>query len=468
MGKILIIDDDEMMCASLSKLINRLEHECFCANRLNEGKKILAADIFDIVLLDVQLPDGSGLDLLPEIDKLPSPPEVIIITSAGDPDGAELAIKGGAWDYIEKPFSVHAITLEINRALEYHTTKMQASPLLILREKIIGNSPALKKSINLMAKAARTDASVLVTGESGTGKELFARAVHENSFRSNKDFVVVDCGAISSNLIESQLFGYKKGAFTGAVRDMEGLVKQADGGTLFIDEVGELSLDFQKVFLRTLQEHRFRPLGALKEDKSDFRLIVATNRDLQQMVQESRFRGDLLFRLRSIVIEIPPLRQRQEDIKDICLHYASEFCARNNIEIKGFSDDFFEVLSNYQWPGNVRELIHALEWMITEHHNANEYTPKHLPEDIRIQLLRSSIKNDFSAVEKKQDQPVSLDLFQSLKEVREKAVSVIEKEYLQNLISAVDGNVPEACRISRLSRTHFYSLLKKHTISLKK
>ncbi len=467
MAEILIIDDDLLLCGSLLHLIDRLGHNGIEAHTLGEGRKLLESKPFDIALLDVRLPDGSGLDLLPAIHKQPASPQVIIITSAGDPDGAELAIKNGAWDYIEKPFSRQNITLEITRALEHRNVKIKSSPALIQREKIVGSSPLMQKSIGLLAKAARTDATALITGETGTGKELFARAVHENSSRSGNSFVVVDCGAIPENLIEGQLFGAKKGAFTGADRNMVGLVKQADGGTLFMDEVGELSLAFQKVFLRTLQEHRFRPLGATLEEESDFRLVAATNRDLPAMVQEGLFREDLLFRLRAVTIEIPPLRKRPGDIKDISLQYTAEFCERNTIGTKGFSYDFFDTLCNYQWPGNVRELIHTLEWMITEHQDIAELTPKHLPEYIRIKLLRASIKSSDHTETCPAQKQCTPETFQSIKEFRQQKVAEAEKKYLLDLIAAVDGDVRKACGISQLSRTHFYSLLKKHGIVLK-
>ena len=266
MIKILVVDDDKALCNLLSQIIAGMGHECARAHTIAEGKAAAASGLYDIIFLDVSLPDGSGLDLLPVLRRSPSPPEVIIITSAGDPDGAVLAIKNGAWDYLEKPFRKEQITLHISRAAEYRRAlQSRQRPVAFNRDRIIGSSARINECLDVIVQAAAGDASVLITGETGTGKELFARAVHENSSRRNGSFVVVDCTALPERLVESVLFGYIKGAFTGADRDREGLISQAGGGTLFLDEIGELPLNFQKVLLRVLQEHRFRPIGSKHE-----------------------------------------------------------------------------------------------------------------------------------------------------------------------------------------------------------
>ena len=284
------------------------------------------------------------------------------MTGYGDPDGAELAIKHGAWDYIQKPSTMDAMTLPLVRALQYREEKKASKAMMILkREGIIGNSPKIRACLDLLTQVASSNANVLVTGETGTGKELFAVAIHKNSSRADKNFVVVDCTALPENLVESILFGHEKGAYTGADRAKDGLILQADGGTLFLDEVGELPLPIQKSFLRALQERKFRPVGGKEEIKSDFRLIAASNRNLDDMVRQGNFREDLLFRLRSFSIELPPLRERPEDIKDLAAYYTEVLCKRYEIETKEFSPEFFDVLTSYPWPGNVRELINALE-----------------------------------------------------------------------------------------------------------
>jgi two-component system, NtrC family, response regulator len=325
MGKVLIIDDDRFNSKMLFDLISEMGHDAVCANTAEDGLKAALSHGFDVVFLDIQLPDGNGLMLLPDIHATPSAPEVIIITGYGSPDGAELAIKNGAWDFIEKPLIKRLIELPLVRALQYREAKKEKrSPLVLKREGIVGNSPTMEIYMEYIAQAAASDANVLIAGETGTGKELFARAIHNNSGRANMAFITVDCASLPPTIIESILFGHEKGTFTGADTSREGLIKQADSGTLFLDEVGDLSLSAQKSFLRVLQEHHFRPLGAKREVKSEFRLIAATNRDLNKMVQEGKFRDDLFFRLCAFTIDLPPLRERLSDIKELIFYYVKK------------------------------------------------------------------------------------------------------------------------------------------------
>ena len=309
MANILIIDDDNLIRDSFSEVVRRMGHEPHVASSMSEGLKAIKTGRFDLVFSDVRMPDGSGLDLLPEIRQIDFPPEVIIMTGYGDPDGAELAIKNGAWDYIGKPVSIQEIMLPVERALQYREkSRVTVLPVSLKRDGIIGNGHKLRSCLDRLAQAAHSDASVLISGETGTGKELFAWAIHENSPRADKNFVVVDCAALPETLVESTLFGHVRGAFTGADKARDGLIKQADGGTLFMDEIGELSAGIQKTFLRVLQEKRYRPVGGSQEIKSDFRLVAATNRDLDGMSANGGFREDLLFRVRTLVIDLPPLR----------------------------------------------------------------------------------------------------------------------------------------------------------------
>ena len=469
MIKILIIDDDTMMCDSLAKLIYRLGHECSYAHTIKEGQKRIAAESFDIVLLDVQLPDGIGLDLIPEIRKGQASSEVIIITSAGDADGAELAIKNGAWNYIAKPFSKQDITREINHVISYRAAKPTAEmPIVFKRSQIVGNSYQLNKCIELLVKASSGSANVFIEGETGTGKELAAKAIHDNGPRRDNNFIVVDCAAIPGTLIESILFGCKKGAFTGADNNMDGLIKQADGGTLFLDEVGELPMEFQKTFLRVLQERSFRPLGAKLEELSNFRIISATNRNLASMVEKGKFRNDLLFRLQTLDIKIPPLRERVEDIKELVKYYVASFSDLNNLGIKGISQDFIDYMSAYAWPGNVRELVNAVEWSITAAQNNPELIPMHLPENIRIQVTRSSFRKNDVQQEKPEHTRFLSENLPVLNEARKNALAEIDQQYLNALILKVDGDVKKACEVSGLARSQLYNLLSKHKLSLRK
>jgi two-component system NtrC family response regulator len=466
MAKILIIDDEPAVSDSILNVVRAAGHEGACASTLKDGLESLRQEPFDLVFLDVQMPDGSGLDILPALQATASTPEVIIITGFGDPDGAELAIKNGAWDYLQKPLSVKVIRLSVERALQYREKKKYARPIMaITREGIIGESPKLRSCFDGLAQAAASEANVLITGETGTGKELFAWAIHRNSPRRNSNFVVVDCAALPETLVESTLFGQLKGAFTGADRPRDGLIKQADRGTLFLDEVGELSPSIQKPFLRVLQEKRFRPVGGGREIKSDFRLIAATNRDLADMVKEGRFREDLLYRLRTLVIDIPALREHLEDIKDLVLTYAARLCDQYKIGMKGFSPGFWNVLLHYSWPGNVRELIQALEKSILAAKDEPTLFAKHLPVHIRVHVARSAFGEKSLAPDEFGPEEEFPGQLTSWSKARTKALAKAEKDYLLNLIGAYRGNMQEACRISGLSRARLYALLKKYRIA---
>jgi two-component system NtrC family response regulator len=463
MANILIIDDDKLICETIANVVRRMGHQVTSSFTLQEGLEKVSSELIDVVFLDVRLPDGNGLEVLPRIQAVPSLPEVIIMTGFGDPDGAELAIRHGAWDYIQKPSTVDAMTLPLIRALQYREEKKASQKTWILkREGIIGNSPKIRTCLDLLAQVATSEANVLITGETGTGKELFAVAIHKNSGRGNKNFVVVDCAALPENLVESILFGHEKGAYTGADRSQDGLILQADGGTLFLDEVGELPLSIQKSFLRALQEKKFRPVGGKEEIQSDFRLIAASNRNLDDRVQQGKFREDLLFRLRSFSIDLPPLRERTEDIKDLTIYYTEILCKRYGIEPKQFSPEFFDVLTSYAWPGNIRELTNALERALVNGRYERVLFPKHLPIHIRAQIARSSVSEKETAEIKITS---SSKIFPRIQELRERAIAEMEEKYLRDLISFTKGNIKEACQISGLSRSRLYLLLRKYNLS---
>lgn len=462
MANILIIDDDKGMCFTLTELVKQTGHEATCAYTLSDGLNKAYSGSFDVVFLDVMFPDGNGLNVMHRVREAPSAPEVIIITSRGDPDGAELAIKSGAWDYIQKPSSIKEIKLQLLRSLQYREEKrVKKPPVALKREGIVGSSPQMRVCLETLAQAAVSDGNVLITGETGTGKELFALAIHHNSSRLNKNFVIVDCAALPETLVESLLFGHEKGAFTGASKTQEGLIKQADRGTLFLDEVGELSMHVQKAFLRSLQEHRFRPLGGKREIKSDFRLVAATNRDLDKLVRHGHFRKELLFRLRSLTLSLPPLRERPKDIKELAMYHVTRLSDHYGTGTKGFSPEFFETLAAYDWPGNVRELFNALERAISAAHNEPTLFPTHLPTHIRIKIARASIKNEHDKMRTSKGISGISTPLPELRDFRE----TMEKKYLQDLHALTSGNIKEACRISGLSRSRLYVLMKKYEIS---
>jgi two-component system NtrC family response regulator len=355
--------------------------------------------------------------------------------------------------------------LSLLRALQYREEKRARSQtvnvMAVKRAGIIGNSPQLLSCFDQVARVACTDANILVIGETGTGKELFAHAVHENSPRHNRPFVVLDCSALPETLVESLLFGHSKGAFTSADKPHEGLIKQADGGTLFLDEVGELPLQIQKAFLRVLQERRFRPLGSRTEIASDFRLVAATNRNLGHMVLDGSFRHDLLFRLRSFVIDLPPLRERTGDIQDLMMHHLARVCERLKIGLKGLAPEFLEALNSYPWPGNVRELLQALERAVAAALFEPTLHVKHLPDEIRIELVRDSLAAATKSTEVEGRPPRWTESPLALKQYRENA----DRQYLLNLMAYTQGNVRRACSLSGLSRSRLYDLLKHHQIS---
>ncbi len=466
MADILIIDDDVDTNAVLAAVAKKSGHRTKSAFTIGDGLKLSKSVSFDIILLDVYLPDGSGLDILPEIRKSESLPEVIIITGFGDPDGAELAIREGAWDYLLKPASMDNINLAINRAVEYRKSKKaNARPFALKRDRIIGTSRKLNSALDRVAFAASSDANVLITGETGTGKELFSRAVHENSPRKNKRFVVVDCAALPESLVESTLFGHSKGAFTGADSQRDGLIKQADGGTLFLDEIGELTPSIQKSFLRVLQEKSFRPVRGEREVKVNFRLIAATNKDLDKMVKEKQFRSDLLFRLRAITIEVPTLRERMKDIKRLTFNYIERLCDIYGTDTKGVSPDFMNTLNAYKWPGNVRELFHTLEEALSIAGNEPILHTAHLPLRIRIQAKRDAVQATtcMEKIEKPQDflNKMTTNNFLKFSEFKNQ----MERIYLERLTILTNGSRKESCRISCLSRTRLFELLKKHKLS---
>lgn len=468
MANVLIIDDDKSMSLMLLDLVNSINHKAECAHTLKDGMKRAKDGTYDIVFLDVKMPDGNGLDVLPQLRKLKNAPEVIIITGAGDPDGAELAIKEGAWDYLQKPLSPKKIILPLKRVLQYrdNINKFRKPFPEFNRSNIIGNSQQLENRIKDLGYASQSSANVLITGETGTGKEVFARTLHQNSLFSKKRFIVVDCASLPENLVENALFGHKKGAYTGAVDSNEGLVKMADGGTLFLDEVGEMNLSIQKTFLRVLQEKRFRPVGGENEISSNFRLVTATNKDLEKLVNGGLFRKDLLYRLRSIMIELPPLRQRLEDVRELAIHFINESCQKNKISQKGFAPEFIDLLMTYDWPGNIREFANTIDSAVNNALHEPIIFRKHLPDHVRIEMVRSAVNTKSSgntnytssAFMTPTKEPIDYKAYRQL--VMDKA----DKEYLENLIAFTKNNIEDACRISKLGRTRLYALMKKSNI----
>lgn len=452
----------------MSRIVQTMGLEADYAYDLKTGLAIInretesgrsAGSGYDLVLLDVNLPDGNGLEIIGDILTRPLPPQIIIMTAYSDPDGAGLAIENGVWDYIQKPASTKDMRLHITRALQYQDQKKKAEGRIRFKaDYILGESRAMDQCLGRAAQGARSEANVLITGETGTGKELFAKAIHENSARKDKNFIVVDCSILTENFIESVLFGHEKGAFTGAEKNRKGLVALAHGGTLFLDEVGELPESIQSSFLRVLQEHRFRPVGSEQEMSSDFRVICATNKDLEHMAREKRFRSDLLFRLNSFTLTLPPLRKRKGDVAVIAEYQLVRSCLKVKTEPKEMSPDFIEVLETYDWPGNVRELVNAVDMAVASAGNEPVIFGFHLPQGIRAKIKRASLKNECSGSghQRVSGGPVNPPL--EYKAFMER----MEKEYLESLYEKTRGDIQQIMEISGISRAVLYRKLKMH------
>ena len=460
MTHILIIDDDPKIGQFMADILEGQGYLPAVAHTAGEGRRLAAATPFDIILLDLDLPDENGLAILPELLKAESRPEVIIVTGTGDIGGAKIAFKYGAWDYIQKPFTMEEVSLPILRALEYRKEKAaERPPVSLNRTGIIGSSNAIQCSLDEVAKASATTASVLITGETGTGKELFARAIHNNSGRAAGAFVAVNCGAIPESLAEANFFGYEKGTFTGAEMRRDGLIRQADGGTLFLDEIGDLALPIQKTLLRALQEKKVRPIGG-REISVDFRLVAATNRDLGRLVRENRFREDLLYRIRAIEIKLPPLRLRDKDLQEIAVHKIQQIGRNYGAGVKGVSPEFMKILANNEWPGNVRELINVLEFALASAGTDPTLHPKHLPPEYRASFLDAGQQLPETVFDQADGLPEAA--FPSLADYRES----LERRYFSVLVKKAQGSREKACRLAGLSQARLYDLLKKYGLSL--
>ena len=388
MARILVIDDDETFSYVLKRACSRQGHEVMLSASACEAKEA-SAGMFDIVFLDISLPDGNGLSLLPLLLGSEGHPEVIVITGHDNRDWLEQALMAGAWDFIRKDDSLDTVFAALEQALLYHQNRCGAqlsssgqrtTPLK--RNRLVGSGAAIGRCLESVIQCADSDVCVLLSGETGTGKEVFARTIHENSGRQNGPFIVVDCAALPENLAESLLFGHVRGAFTGAITRENGLIPEADGGTLFLDEVGELPLSLQKVFLRVLQEKRVRPVGSTQETPCDFRLIAATNRNLEHMVEEESFRRDLFYRLQTVHIPLPPLRERQEDILPLAHHFCAHFSELYALPAKQLATGTATALQLYGWPGNVRELFHVLDYAQNVA-DSDVMTVEHLPAYLR-------------------------------------------------------------------------------------
>ncbi len=365
--RILIIEDDPGVSTSIEMLLPARGYGVEFATRAEEGLDKVAASEYDLVITDLRLPAGDGMSVIRTLHKAQPALPIILMTSYSSLDTAIEALKNGAVDYVIKPFHNDALLFAIERALSVR--RMQRENALLKRNlknahasmRIIGHSAGIKRVFELIDKVAVTDANVLIQGESGTGKELVAQAIHNASPRAERSFVPINCGAIPAELLESELFGHTRGAYTGAVAATEGLIREAHGGTLFLDEISELAPQLQVKLLRVIQEKQVRPLGSTRIFHTDVRILAASNRDLKSATEQGAFRADLFYRLNVINIHVPPLRERGKDIEILTDHFIAEHSRRLGKRIAGISDDLKNILVRYRWPGNVRELENVIE-----------------------------------------------------------------------------------------------------------
>ena len=396
--RILVVDDEEIIRQSLSFILKSEGYSVEEASNGKEAYEKVKEDSFDLIISDLEMPEMKGIELLEEIMKLNIKSSVIIITAFGSLDTAIKALRNGASDYILKPVEFDELLIKIKRLFESRSLLLENS---ILRkeiqrnfdfENIVGKSPAMKKVYYMVQTVAQTDSTVLVTGKSGTGKELVARALHFHSKRKHKPFIAVNCGAITENLIESELFGHKKGAFTGAISDKEGYMKAAEGGTLFLDEISELPLQLQVKFLRALQEKEYTPVGTTISLPVNVRFIASTNRDLREEIKAEKFREDLYYRLNVVEINLPPLQERQEDIPLLADHFLNKYRTEMNKSIKGIDSQAMRALITHKWKGEVRELENVIERAVI--FCQDEFiTSKDLPSNFHAQLEVPALLN---------------------------------------------------------------------------
>lgn len=367
MAKVLLVDDEENLRLALKTYLRKQGFEVNAAANVDEALAACATETFDFVVTDVRMPGRSGLDLLAELRKIAPTTTVVVMSAYGSIDQALDAIRAGAYDYVAKPFKPEELGLVLRKAQEREVLKRENRELraaLVKEhqfEELLGSAESMKQLFATISKAAQFKTTILITGESGTGKELVARAIHRRSPRATKHFVAVNCGAIPEALLETELFGHAKGAYTGAVSDKRGLFEEADGATLFLDEVGELPLSLQVKLLRVLQEGTFRRLGENNDRKCDVRVIAATLRDLQSDVKTGRFREDLYYRLNVLTLWVPPLRQRREDIPLLTDHFVQRYNQRLGTKVTGLDAQASKLIYDYGWPGNVRELENTVE-----------------------------------------------------------------------------------------------------------
>jgi len=458
--RILVVDDEMIVCESCKRILEEDGYEVETALGGMEAFEKMKQNPFDIVITDLKMPGIDGMEVLRTFRKEYPDAIIIMITGFSTVETAVEAMKLGAFDYISKPFTPDEVSIVVKKAIEQKSLLLENIYLRQeLQEKygfhnIVGKSKKMQEIYRIIAKVAMTDSTVLIFGQSGTGKELIARAIHFNSQRREKQFVPVDCAVLSENLLESELFGHVRGSFTGAVTTKPGLFEVADGGTVFLDEVGNISLAIQAKLLRVLQEREFTPVGGTKAKKVDIRLIAATNKDLEKMIKEDTFREDLYYRLNIVPIYLPTLKERQEDIPLLSIHFLKKYAEEIGKTIKGFTPEAMGKLMKYPWPGNVRELENVIERTVVMMENEEMVRVEHL-------ILPSQQEKEGSG----NPIPMTSEELKELKKVaREKAVEEIEKAFILNALERHQWNVTRAAEEVGMLRPNFQALMRKYNL----
>jgi two-component system response regulator GlrR len=443
MGKILVVDDDKNLLELLKIRLESAGYEVITAIKEEDAIEAAKNQVFDLAIVDLQLLHQDGISLMEELHLILPEMPVLILTAYGSIESAVEAMKKGAYSYLTKPFDPQDLLFQIERAMENRRLNIEIQRLKGLLEErydftnIVARSEKMKKVLEMVSQIAKTESTVYIHGESGTGKELIAKAIYLASERKHKSFVAINCAALPEPLLESKLFGHEKGAFTGAIRNAKGLFAQAHGGTIFLDEIGDMSLAIQAKVLRVLQERQFYPVGSEQLVEVDVRVIVATNKNLENQVKQGLFREDLFYRIHVIPIHLPPLRERKEDIPLLVEHFLKKFGQQMKKEMKGLTPMAMQRLMLHHWPGNVRELENTIEYAVAMTQQDT------IPENFILQTENVATSED------------------PLKPLKEAKASY-EKTYLIHLLETCGGNVSKAAKLAGKYRADFYDLLKKH------
>jgi len=442
-SQVLVVDDDASMQRMLRQRLEREGYAVQTAPNGEEGLDLIRKEVFNLIITDLRMPKLRGDELVRAVSQFNPNIPIIVMTAYGEVNEAVELMQDGIYHYVTKPFDVEDLVLKVKRALDKQITTSEARQVrnkIMSRRKsdyIVGSCPKIEELLTQISIVAQNDVPVIIYGESGTGKELVARAIHYTGKRADRPFVVENCGAIPENLIENELFGHMKGAYTDARTDQKGLFEEAHGGTLFLDEIGELPTTTQVKFLRVLQDGEFKRIGSTRPIRVDVRVIAATNKDLIQAIADKSFREDLFYRLNVIPVHIPPLRERKEDIPLLINHFLTEFNKELGKVVEGFSPAAIQKMMTYQWPGNIRELKNKVKQAMVLTRN-NVITA----EDLFFHV------------------PVSSNKFQSFKEAKRE----FEKEYISQVLRICQGNISQAARLAKKDRKDFYDVMKKYGI----